>query len=124
MAKLKTPSPDRELPVLDRITRIARRMFDVPGSAVAVFDGDRAFLPGASGDLPTSLPREHTLCRHTLDTASLVMTSDATQVAEFCGLAAGAQRELLVESESGRARAAQTALLPERPLRVGEWSVT
>ncbi len=166
--------PERgSLPVLDRIARIARRMFDVPSSAVTVFDADRVFIPGGSGDLPESIPREHTFCQHVLDTSGPVTTSDATcdprfrdlpavradpairfylgypltepggtvigafcvfdtrtrefdaaQVAEFSDLAAWAQRELLAEAESGRARAAQTALLPDRPLRIGDWSVT
>ena len=166
--------PERgSLPVLDRITRIARRVFDVPSSAVTVFDADRAFLPGASGDLPASVPREHTFCQHVLETSTVITTSDATrdprfrdlpavradpairfylgypltepggtvigafclfdtrareldaaQVAEFSDLAAWAQRELLAEAESERARAAQTALLPDGPLRVGDWSVT
>lgn len=167
--------PERgSVPVLDRITRIARRMFDVPSSAVTVFDAERAFLSGASGDdLPPWVPREQTFCQQVVDSCAVVTTSDATtdprfrdlpavradpairfylghplvepggtvigafcvfdtrtrefdevQVAEFSDLAAWAQRELLAEAESSRARAAQTALVPDRPVHVGDWAVT
>lgn len=67
----------------DRITRLARAVFDVEASTVTVLDRDRAIYPGAAGYDCTPLPRQDTLCdRATSDEATLVVP-DATQDPRF-----------------------------------------
>lgn len=50
---------------LDRITRLARRMFGVAASTITLLDGDRAWFPSSSGYSGAPLPKVQTPCNTT-----------------------------------------------------------
>ncbi|MXG91191.1 PP2C family protein-serine/threonine phosphatase [Nocardioides flavescens] len=70
----------------DRITRLARALFDVDASTVTVLDRDRAIYPGAAGYDGTPLPRQETLCDRATSEESLLVVPDATQDPRFDSL--------------------------------------
>ena len=73
---------------MDRITRLARRVFDVAWTSITVLDDDHAWFPSAQGfDLPV-LPREETFCNHTSRVGENVEVPDATVDPRFSSLPA------------------------------------
>lgn len=70
-------------PRLDRVTRLARRFFDVPMAAVTVFDGTRAWFPSADGVELDVLPRDETLCDMVSQEDRTIVVTDAREDSRF-----------------------------------------
>ncbi len=70
--------------VFDRLTRLARRLLDVPVILVSLVDADRQFFKSASG-LPEpwatqgETPLSHSFCQHVVTTGALLRVEDARQ---------------------------------------------
>jgi DNA-binding response OmpR family regulator len=69
----------------DRIARIAARSLDVPLSSVNLVYRDRAVCKGSNGDGPNSLPRDASLCAHTILENGELVIPDAHEDAQFGG---------------------------------------
>lgn len=76
---LDTPKEE----AFDRVTRLAKKLFSVPISAVSFIDAHRQWYKSCQGLLNDETPREHTFCRHMLDTGQPLVVPDATQDARF-----------------------------------------
>jgi uncharacterized protein YigA (DUF484 family) len=77
---LDTPAEER----FDRITRIARELFDVPVAEINLIDDERQFtkspqLPGRS----PNLVRTESFCEVTIQQSDLVVVPDATRDERF-----------------------------------------
>jgi hypothetical protein len=65
---------------LDRITRLARAIFEVPLSSISILDKDRAFLPSAQGFSVREHPRRDSFCDlATAENATLVVQDALTE---------------------------------------------
>ena len=62
---------------LDRITRLARKVFDVTWTSITVLDDDRAWFPSAQGFDIAVMPREDTFCNHTVRADEDLLVPDA-----------------------------------------------
>jgi len=83
LLKLGLPELGRE-ERFDRIARIAARSFDVPLSSVNLVYRDRAVCKGANRDSGVnSLPRDASLCAHTILENGEMVIPDAHQDAQF-----------------------------------------
>lgn len=71
---------------LDRVTRLARRLFDVSASTITLLEGERAWFPSAEGYDGTPLPREQTPCATTQLLGRLLEVPDARADERFAGL--------------------------------------
>ncbi|MBQ4859588.1 sensor domain-containing diguanylate cyclase [Pseudoalteromonas sp. MMG007] len=60
----------------DRVTRIARRMFNVAISLVTLIDEDRQFFKSKQGIEPRVLPRDTSFCGHTINNNDLLIIND------------------------------------------------
>lgn len=67
----------------DRITRIARRVFDVPIAVVGLIDAERQWFKSSQGIDGTEAPREMTFCAHAIADDDLLIVPDATQDDRF-----------------------------------------
>lgn len=67
----------------DRITRLARILFDVPMTSITVLDGDRAWFPSSQGIDVDETPRNGTFCDRTTDLGKLLVVEDATHDPRF-----------------------------------------
>lgn len=76
----------RPRPGLDRVTRLARMMFDVPISSVTVVDGDSAYFPSIQGTDLVELAREQTLCDTVMRVQETLVVPDASQDPRFTAL--------------------------------------
>lgn len=72
---LQTPRDER----IDRITRIAQEMFDVPMVSVTLLDGDRQWRKSEIGLGGREAPREDAFCDFTVREGRTVVVPDATQ---------------------------------------------
>ncbi len=72
---LDTPPEDD----LDRLVRLARRLFDVPAAAIALLDRERYFLKAKSGTACTTLPRGDALCDAALLAGEAWVVNDLLQ---------------------------------------------
>lgn len=63
---------------LDRITRLAKKVFGVTWTSITVLDDDRAWFPSAQGFDQPVMPREDTFCNHTARAEDRVNVADAT----------------------------------------------
>jgi diguanylate cyclase (GGDEF)-like protein len=72
---LDTPVEER----FDRITRLAKRMFNVPLSVVGLIDEDRQWMKSTAGIDVKEAPRELTFCGHAILGDEMLIISDATQ---------------------------------------------
>ncbi|MBD8506707.1 SpoIIE family protein phosphatase [Hoyosella sp. G463] len=85
---LDTPREDR----FDHITRIARRVFNVPMSTVSLIDRDRQWFKSAQGLDLVEVPRDMTICQTTIarsytrPTDPALIVTDASEVAQFASL--------------------------------------
>lgn len=71
---------------LDRITRLARKLFRVDATSITLLDARHAWLPSAQG-LPTgTVPRRDTFCDTTQSLGDLMVVSDARQDERFRAL--------------------------------------
>lgn len=85
----------------DRITRIARELFDVPVAAVNLLDERELFIksPGVAG--PRTMNRADTFCDVTISSPDLLVVEDATKDSQFASIprsrAAGAYVSTLAD---------------------------
>jgi len=71
---LDTPVEER----FDRVTRLVKRMFNVPLSVVGLIDKDRQWFKSSSGIDVKEAPRELTFCGHTILGDEMLIISDTT----------------------------------------------
>jgi diguanylate cyclase (GGDEF)-like protein len=76
---LDTPAEER----FDRITRLARRLFDVSIAAVTLIDADRAWLKSAQGMAGRDFERNTSFCAHAMLEAHDLVVEDATRDERF-----------------------------------------
>ncbi len=85
---LDTPREDR----FDQITKIARRVFNVPMSTVSLMDRERQWFKSAQGLDLVEVPRDMTICQTTIARSytrpanPMLILTDASEVAEFASL--------------------------------------
>ena len=79
MAILDTSAEER----FDRITRIARNMFDVPISLVSLVDEDRQWFKSCCGLSVPETPRDISFCGHAILGDDLFVVEDATRDLRF-----------------------------------------
>ncbi|MET1065766.1 MAG: GAF domain-containing protein, partial [Arthrobacter sp.] len=67
----------------DRITRIARELFDVPEALVNFLDEDEQFTKSASLPGPKTIKRSDAFCDVTISSPDLLVVEDATADPRF-----------------------------------------
>ncbi|OQK36628.1 diguanylate cyclase [Vibrio vulnificus] len=67
----------------DRITRIARRLFDVPIALVSLVDEDRQWFKSCIGLNASETPRDISFCGHAILGTDTLIVEDASQDARF-----------------------------------------
>jgi GAF domain-containing protein len=67
----------------DRITRIARELFDVPVAAVNLLDERELFVKSPSVHGPRTMDRSDTFCDATISSPGLLVVEDATADPRF-----------------------------------------
>ncbi|MER0347540.1 GGDEF domain-containing protein [Vibrio vulnificus] len=67
----------------DRVTRIARRLFDVPIALVSLVDEDRQWFKSCFGLDVSETPRDISFCGHAILGADTLIVEDASQDARF-----------------------------------------
>lgn len=105
---LDTPAEER----FDRLTRLARRHFNVPFSMITMIDENRQWFKSAQGHLIPEGPRPDSFCHTTILTDQPLVVQDATQDQRFQQLPA-------VEGEMGLRFYAGVPLTDTRGNRVG-----
>ena len=68
-------SPNEE--AFDRITRLARRLFDVPIAIVSFIDGHRQWYKSCQGLERSEVPREDSFCRYVMAYGTPLVVPDA-----------------------------------------------
>ncbi len=76
---LDTPPEER----FDRLTRLARDMFDAPIALVSIVDGTRQWFKSAQGLEATETSREVSFCGHAIMSDEVMVVPDATADARF-----------------------------------------
>lgn len=76
---LDTPQEER----FDRITRLARRLFDVPIALVSLIDENRQWIKSAAGIGRFETPRDIAFCAHTVMGSEALVVQDATADGRF-----------------------------------------
>lgn len=76
---LDTPAEER----FDRLTRLARRLFDVPIAAVSLVDTDRQWFKSEVGLDMEETPREQSFCAHAILDENVMIVPDATRDPRF-----------------------------------------
>jgi diguanylate cyclase (GGDEF)-like protein len=76
---LDTPADE----AFDRITRLTRKLFDVPVAIVSFIDGHRQWYKSATGTETTEVPREQSFCRYVIADGAPVVVPDATEDSRF-----------------------------------------
>mgnify|MGYP001229800014 CR=1 FL=1 len=61
----------------DRVTRLARRLLDMPVAVVGLMDADREWMKSAQGMERSEVPREHAFCTHAIQDDRLFVVADA-----------------------------------------------
>ncbi len=61
----------------DRLTRLARRLFDVPIALISLVDSDRQWFKSRVGIEATETPREHSFCAHAILEGDITIIPDA-----------------------------------------------
>lgn len=72
LAILDTPPEER----FDRLTRLARRLFNVKIAAINLIDADRQWTKSAQGMPTGSLPREVSFCAHAILKPDILLVED------------------------------------------------
>lgn len=67
----------------DRITRIVKKVLDVPMAAIALIDETRHWIKSKQGPLGSELPREITFCNDTIRGEGLLLVADASIDARY-----------------------------------------
>jgi diguanylate cyclase (GGDEF)-like protein len=76
---LDTPPEER----FDRLTRLAKRLFDVPTALVTMIDEDRQWFKSSTGLTVAQTPREFSFCGHAIASDSILLVPDASQDPRF-----------------------------------------
>ncbi len=76
---LDTASEER----YDRVTRLARRLFQVPIAAISLVDADRQWFKSRQGLDAEQTPREVSFCGHTILTDEVFVIEDAARDIRF-----------------------------------------
>jgi len=76
---LDTPPDER----IDRVTRLAQEIFDVPMVVVSLIDRDRQWRKSVIGLDGRTAPREDSFCDYTVRRDALVVVEDASTAPEF-----------------------------------------
>ena len=76
---LDTPPEER----FDRLTRLARRLFEVPIALVSLVDADRQWFKSKQGLEATESPRESSFCGHAMYDNQPFIVEDASQDPRF-----------------------------------------
>ena len=76
---LDTPPEER----FDRLTRLARRLFDVPIAVISLVDADRQWFKSRTGLDATETPREYSFCAHAILGEEVMVVPDATHDERF-----------------------------------------
>jgi diguanylate cyclase (GGDEF)-like protein len=74
-------SPAEE--AFDRITRLTRKLFDVPVAIVSFVDAHRQWYKSSRGAQVTEVPREQSFCRYVIADGSPIVVTNATQDSRF-----------------------------------------
>lgn len=77
---LDTPAEER----FDRVTRLARRVFEVPIALVSLVDADRQWFKSRQGLEATETPRDISFCGHAIVGDRIMVVNDATGDERFC----------------------------------------
>ncbi|MGQ5524850.1 GAF domain-containing protein, partial [Chitinimonas sp. PSY-7] len=67
----------------DRLTRMARRLFDVPIALISLVDADRQWFKSSSGLLASETPRDISLCGHAILGNEVFIIPDAQEDDRF-----------------------------------------
>lgn len=76
---LDTPAEER----FDRLTRLAKRIFDVPIAIISLIDADRQWFKSQIGLDAHEMPREISFCGHTILGNDTFVVNDATKDERF-----------------------------------------
>ncbi|MBL4740040.1 MAG: sensor domain-containing diguanylate cyclase [Sneathiella sp.] len=76
---LDTPPEER----FDRLTRLAKRMFNVPVAIVSLVDSERQFFKSKIGVEISETPRDVSFCAHTILTKQVFIVPDTTKDKRF-----------------------------------------
>lgn len=76
---LDTPYEER----FDRLTRLAKRLFDVPIAVVSLIDTNRQFFKACEGLDGREAPRDTSFCGHAINCDDILLITDATQDPRF-----------------------------------------
>ena len=76
---LDTPAEER----FDRLTRLAKRMFDVPIALVSLVDENRQWFKSSAGLDATETARDISFCGHTILQDGILLITDATKDERF-----------------------------------------
>ena len=80
MRLLDTPPEER----FDRVTRLARQVFNVPYALVSLVDADRQWFKSNQGLDAEETPREVSFCGHAILDDKIMVVGDATNDVRFC----------------------------------------
>lgn len=76
---LDTPAEER----FDRVTRLARRLLDMPMALVGLIDAEREWIKSVQGVEISEVPREHAFCTHAIQDDRVFVVPDARADALF-----------------------------------------
>ncbi|MCJ2123026.1 GAF domain-containing hybrid sensor histidine kinase/response regulator [Methylobacterium sp. J-077] len=74
-------------PHFDAVCRTARRLFGVRSAFVGFLDDTRQWLKTPCADVPTTIPRDQSLCQHTIRSDAMLIVPDARADPRFRDLA-------------------------------------
>ena len=77
---LDTPPEER----FDRVTRLAKQVFDTPIALVSLVDADRQWFKSRQGLDATETPRNISFCGHAILDDKILVVNDATDDQRFC----------------------------------------
>lgn len=77
---LDTPSEER----FDRLTRMAKRLFDVPIAIISLVDEQRQWFKSCIGLTVSETPRDISFCGHAILGEQIFIIPDATKDPRFC----------------------------------------
>ncbi|MDE8558406.1 GGDEF domain-containing protein [Pantoea agglomerans] len=76
---MNTPAEER----FDRLTRLARRLYDVPIALVSLLEADHQWFKSAQGYKPQGSPRNISFCGHAILQDEIMIVEDAQKDARF-----------------------------------------
>jgi diguanylate cyclase (GGDEF)-like protein len=85
---LDSPAEDR----FDRLTRLARKVFDAPMSMLTLIDEERQWFKSAQGHLVTETDRSGSFCQYTILGSDVMVVRDATKDELFQDMAVVRER--------------------------------